>query len=392
LSACHFGRSAEEMRPTFEEQKRVIEYKFSVGLPFANSVVSSIEDFGTDGMKMNWNEQESLAVFSSAFVMESDTLLGEDAKPKVVQLKYDARRDGSSGIVGNIKTLDFSFESWARHGEGEACSQLVPILYPYSKVLSEDGTAPKASVDSLLFNFNGQDGELQHLRDSFFVAMGMGVGVVEKACGTIRTDSSEYVKLTPKFAILRIGMVVPADNTVYTLNRFIKSRCVSESVRYIDAIEITNENEEASGFNRTILDLSTGEMRASENAQHRLVLSSNSAFTKLDDCPYTNFIPLSPLGSSSVSWGTLLYLAIPCPDQGTLDFSGVVDVVIVEQMTGEKSHLYGRLAPVTLNEGNYYLTSAMPLYNSLDEINEAAEVLFVPDTGDNNPENWQEAN
>lgn len=375
LESCHFG-DADAMRPSFADRKRNVEYSLSVGLPFACSDVYSIEDDDIEGLKINWNESESIALFGKVFVKQADTLFGSAAIPDVIKLKFDARRDGTTGVNGNIKTLDLSFESWVKHGEGDSYAVAMPVVYPYSKVLDEYGSSPKCNADSLEFNFNGQDGRLQMLRDSFFVAIGNGIGVVNSGIGSISSANEDIVRLTPKFAIVRIALTFHAEEA-YTLNQYIKVRSFSESVRYIDNITISNENANASGINKTVLNLATGTMKASENALPMIILRSKNAFIKLADIPYDNWISLEPIGGSKISWGTMLYVAVPCTDEGHLDLDALIDVSVVKRTDNTTEHYYGRLQPVTLFEGCYYLTSCVSLNTSIEGL-ERAEVLFVP--------------
>jgi len=375
--SCHWG-DPESMRPTYADKKRCVEYSLNVGFPFASSESFSIEDYDVDGLKINWNEREALAVFCKNFVMEADTLVGSASIPQVMKLSFDARRDGNAGLTGNVKTLELSFESWIKQGEGETYAENMPVLYPYSRVLDENGAAPKCDIDSLQFNFNGQDGRLEQLRDSFFIAMANGVGVVRSGVGSITTQEENLVLLKPKFAIVRIALTFPAEND-YTLSQYIKMRSFSESVRYIDNITVSNENTSAPGFNKTVLDLTTGSMNASDNALPILVLRSNNAFTTLVDVPYENWISLEPIGGTKSSWGTMLYVAVPCTDGGHLDLDALIDVAVVTRADNTTEHYYGRLQPVTLSEGSYYLTSSVAL-KTADVALEKAEVLSVPGT------------
>lgn len=377
LVSCHFG-DAEDMRPSFADKKRNVEYSFTVGFPYASAEVYSVEDFDVEGLRINWNESESLAVFGKSFVMQADTFVGAAAFPEVLKLQYDARRDGASSMLGNVKTLQFDFNSWVTHGEGDEFAQPMPILYPYSQVLDKTGAAPKANVDSLEFDFNRQNGQLQQLRDSFFIAMGQGVGVVKSGVGSITTGDDEYVRLVPKFALLRIALTFPAE-LPYTLNEYISVRSFSESVRYIDNIVISNENEQASGFNKAVLNLNSGEMSASENALPLLVLRSNNAFTTLTDVPYDNFTLLGAIGGSQKSWGTMLYVAVPCTDKGHLDLDALIEVNVIKRSDNSMEHYYGRLSQVTLEEGSYYLTSSVNLNPDSQENLDRAEVLRVPE-------------
>lgn len=376
MASCRFG-DPDDMQPSFADVKRNIEYSFSVGLPFDGATPAPIDDNELDGLCMNWSDTESLAVFGEMFAFETDTLVGDAAKPKVLKLTYNALRDGKSDSINGVKVLNFDFTSWAYHGNGEANALPIPVLYPYRKALNAQGKALKAATKSIEYNFNGQDGTLEHLRDSVFLALGQGIGVVHNTQGVITTEGDDMVKLTPKFAIVRVALTCPAER-LYTLRQYVNARSMSESVRYIEYITLANEDSTASPYNKVVLNLETGKVEPSANAQSRLVLSSNNAFTTLVDRPYDNYISLEEKGGSKISWGTCLYIAVPCTDNGKLDFDGRIEVDIRQRTNSFMLETYyGRLEPITLEEGHYYITSAVALSSSLEEVTERAEVIKI---------------
>ncbi|MDO4497026.1 MAG: hypothetical protein Q4B58_04215 [Bacteroidales bacterium] len=376
LTSCHFGRDAEELRPSFADERRWIEYSFTAGFPFKYSSNSTIEDHDVDGLKVNWDRRESFALFGDMFLDITDTVYNYLIPPKVLRLDFDALKYSDITIDGGISKIGFGFGAWIKQGDGIDYSQHVSVLYPYSKVIDEYGNIPYANAKSLDFNFNEQDGVLEHLRNNYFIALGDGMSLISATTGTITTEGETYLRIVPKFAIVRLALTVSEEDT-HTLREFVDCRSISESVRYIDNITISNNNGAASAFNKTVLDLEYGVMRASYNAQSRLIIRSDNAFTTLDERTYDNRTSLALIGGKKRCWGTMVYVALPCTDYGKLAFDGIIDVSIKEHLSGNVTHYYGKLQPIELEEGGYYLTSAVELTASTD-MKEAAEILKVP--------------
>lgn len=363
--SCHFG-DAEKMRPTFDDKKRNFTYNLEPAFALSGESGQTIADHGVDGLEINWGDLEQLAVFGKSLTVTSDTLWGADALPNAVKLEYNRYRDGLPLMQGSNASLSFSFEHSAVQGEGEAYASVYPVVYPYAMALDAEGNVLKASVDSIPYDFSEQNGLLDYLRNKHFLAMGFGQGTSTNAKVTITGADNQPLVLTPKMAIVRFSLVVPAEED-YTLHQYILSRSFSEETRYIRRITIENADVSAPGFNKGELNMETGRLMASNNAQSRLVLSSYNGFDTLTDILASQAQSLECLGAVGDTWGTSLYVVIPCTDNGTLHFDGRIQVDIHVRSGKLVETLYGRLTPVTLEEGKYYVTSAIELALDLED-------------------------
>lgn len=375
LSSCHFG-DAEKMIPSFADKKRNLNYEVKVGMPKHGDSELPIVDHGVDGLEINWNIDESVAIFGNSFVMKEDTLVGSDSLADAVIFGYNLYRDGKPEVKDGFSIIGSTFTHWARHGEGE--NYAVPFLavYPAQVAYDANGRVMKSRTSSIAFNYSDQCGLLDRLRQNHFLSVGLGTGICRNGDVTISNQDAGQLVLTPKMAIVRFSLTVPAEESM-SLHQYVVSRSFSEGARYVRNITIENADTEAPGFNRTVLNLATGYMEASNNAQNRMILSSFNGFDTLEEIDRRDAQSLSVLGLDGETWGTSLYVGIPCTDQGVLHFDGRIQVDIKLRDGKLVETLYGQLEPITLEEGHYYITSAIELTTANAEDVEVATICKV---------------
>ena len=73
-------------------------------------------------------------------------------------------------------------------------------------------------------------------------------------------------------------------------------------------------------------------------------------------------------------------MAFPCVEEGTLplDLQLTVNVRRSGTTPDQDYHFYGTIRPVTLEEGGYYVTSALRLQMATEEATEPASICKVP--------------
>lgn len=390
LSACHFGNGSDGAA-ALAKKKRQLSYSVTVALPSVVANETPVEDLGTGGLNVNWGEKAQLAVFGKEFQTERDTT-GAAVWPEAMVLTYDKYRSADPVVTGAWTQLAFDFAAWARHGVGESYATLVNILYPYSTAVDKEGNVLKARVDSVPFNFTGQDGTLATLREKYYVALGRGRANCVKTSVSLRDSADclaghdhesageEMLLMEPKMAVVRLSLIVPAQDD-FTLVDYVLGRGMSGTTYYIDRIVVSNQRAGAKGIGRTLLDLNSGWMTSQASAATYLMVEDNvNHFWKHSQIAREEAQPLADVGGTGESWGTSVYLAVPCVDEGQLDFEPLVTVYVNKVVaTGvETTRYYGRVEAVTLRDGCYYITSPIALYTSMDKLGEAAQVCRVP--------------
>ena len=390
LTACHFGSEADG-GATLAKKKRQLNYNVTVALPSIVANETEVEDLGADGLNVNWGKRAEIAVFGKEFQTERDTT-GAAAWPEATVLTYDKYRSAEPVVTGVWSRLTFDFAAWARHGVGEGYATLVNFLYPASAAVDKDGERLKARVDSVPFNFTGQDGTLATLREKYYVALGRGRAICSKTSVTMRDSADclvghdhvsageEMLLMEPKMAILRLSLIVPAQDD-FTLVDYVLGRSMSGTTYYIDRIVVNNRAEGAKGIARTLLDLNTGWMKPQSSAlTYLMVEDAVNHFWNHSQIARDEAQSLAEVGGTGTSWGTSIYLAVPCVDEGRLDFEPFITVYVNKvTATGvDVTRYYGKAEAVTLCDGGYYITSPIALYTSQDKLTEAAQICRVP--------------
>lgn len=385
FSACHFGDGSDGLA-ALAKKKRQLDYSVSVALPSVAVSDSAIVDYGPDGLNVNWDEHEKLAVMGKEFLVEKDTV-GDAAWPYPEALDYNRYSNEEPDVYGTVSAISFDFSAYAAHGLGEDYATLVNVVYPYNKVVDRNGNPLMARVDSIPFSFTGQDGTLAMLRDNYYVALGRARGLCSKTSVTLR-DSAECLAghdhdtladkmllLEPKVAIVRLSLVVPAQDD-FTLLDFLTGLNMSGTTYYVDKIMIGNQLSDAKCIGRTLLDLTTGWMTPQGTSATYLMVQDIARFWNHPQIARSEAQPLADVGGSGTSWGTSVYVAFPCVDEGRLEIEPLVTVYVnkVGSSRTETIRYYGRVESTTLCDGCYYVTSPIALYTSLDKATEPAQI------------------
>lgn len=380
LTSCQFGKG-DDGAAIHADKRRQIDYRLDAAFPCAYHSVEKLVDLETDGLNVSWGETGALAVFGKEFVAEKDTV-GSASVPESIKLGYNVYQDGYPKVADGSAEMPFKFKAWAKHGIGPDYATTVSFLYPASAAKDRRGNQLKADAEVLPLDFTHQDGTLQTIADSCFCALGVGRCEITKD-GLVITDAydscchisshdhsqaSGHVMLEPKMAIVRLSLAVFAEMD-YTLNEFLRSRTASMGHCHIGRINITN----ISGYpiSEAELNLTTGRVSTTEKAEENIMISSSCNFINLTDIPQGAGQSLADLGGDGDSWGTSVYLALPCTDEGKLLFSPLIEVFIDGEYVDQIgiNHLYGVVSPIELVEGGYYVTEPVTLAPDYNDVN-----------------------
>lgn len=386
LTACHFGDDDDGMA-ALARKKRNLNYQLSLSLPNRGYSRQTVQDLGPEGLNLNWGNREELAVFGQEFVAEADSLaiLGY---PAPIRLTYDKYLDASAMDPKDSTRLTFQFSAYARHGVGDRYATLVNVVYPYNLLTRPEARTYNTHSDSLWIDFTGQDGLLSHLRQNYFVALGRAktlctqnrVQATDSALQVITSADTvwdnQVVQMVPKVAVVRLSLAVQAQSPM-TLLDYLNALNMLSPGHYIDHITVRNRHQDAPPCSKALLHLSTGRMEPQEVALNELTLTDPSRFWQHPDIAPEEEQPLGPAGDYLTSWGTSVYLSVPCTDDGALDFAPLITVYIrqVGCPADQAELLYGVAKTVRLEEGGYYLTSPIMLQPTLDENGEEAIVV-----------------
>ena len=377
LCSCRFGD--EDSLDSLAKRTRSLTYFTSVTLPTLSYSDEPVEDWGTEGLNLNWGKSVELAVFADEFVTSKDST-GKVIEPDAFHLAYDYYQDATLQRQTQPAVLDFQFTTQAKHGYGDKYATEVNLVYPYSKALDGSGTVRSAYCDSLAMDFTGQDGKLTTVRDKYFLALGKARAVSSKNEVTLLgSDEDSVVQLQPKVAIVRFSLIVPAQRD-YSLLEFLHGLNMTQPGHYIERITLTNRQADAGAISRAWLNLESGWMESQRNAISSLTLSDANLFWNHEEIQQGEAQPLRDAGDGQTSWGTSFYVAFPCVEEGTLplDLQLTVNVRRSGTTPDQDYHFYGTIQPVTLEEGGYYVTSAVRLQMATEEATEPASICKVP--------------
>lgn len=386
LTACHFGEGDDELKG-LAGKTRLLNYNVNLALPSLTISDTPIEDMGPAGLNVNWTKDVEIAVMGQEFVSLPDSL-GESSSQLPTKLIYASYTGPQSSVVDNYTQLSFSFSQYAKHSIGEEYATLVNFVYPYRAVIDKQGTPLSADTELIPFDFTGQDGLLSTIRDKYYVGLGRARGVCYKSDVMLRDSSScqaghdhrtggmDRVLLDSKMAVIRLSLVVPAQED-FTLLEFLQGKNMSGQMYYIDRIELSNYNAEASGFNHASLNLNTGWMQSQKKSLRYLSISDENHFWKHPQIRKEDAQTVLELGGDTdTSWGTSVYVAVPCTDDGILDMDPRIVVYVSQSGTTSSTitQYYGAVETVKLQEGCYYITTPIKLYSSKEKLKEPAKI------------------
>lgn len=334
-------------------------------------------DMGPKGLYMGWRPFADIAVIGDEFRIQKDTL--ESASYlSPIKLSYIRYLSTNSEVQGDFTVLNYEFSSYAKHGNGESYATLVNFVYPFERLIMSNGDTLLCNADSIPMDFNDQDGTLSTIEERYFVALGRGRAVCsnkdvvmrDSACCQVGHDHFSYsedrILMDAKIAILRLSLIVPAQDD-FTLLEFVRSMNMSGTYLYVDKIQISNRESEASGISRAQLNLETGHMEAQPSAVSYLILNdSGNHFTQSLDIPREESQSWLYEGDYAFSWGTTVYVAVPCVEEGQLAMSPMVTVTLKNEL-GTAVKYYGTVSPRLLKEGGYYITTPIRLFDSIEK-------------------------
>jgi len=387
LSGCKFGEGDDGLE-ALAKKKRLLNYHCAFTLPSVLGSDSSFVDLGPDGLNINWDNYSNIGIIGKEFQIKKDTT-GEAALPLPLLFSYNRYLSTNVSIENQFTVLSYDFSSYSKHSNGEAYATDVNIVYPFERLIMAKGDTLKANVDSIPLDFHLQDGKLSTIQEKYYIALGRAkaictnkdVVLIDSACCRMEHDhsaqSDKYVLLDSKIAIIRLSLIVPVQNE-YTLLDYLRIKNMSGNSYYIDKIQFSNNNENPAAISRAQLNLTTGWMEAQNSAISYLTITDEEHFWNHQDIAREdaqNWYAVSDEGSS---WGTSIYVALPCTQEGQLEISPMVTVTIKQGSSSEVKQFYGTINPVTINEGGYYITSPVRLYESKDHAITPAQIFLTP--------------
>lgn len=387
LTGCHFGDAKDELYK-LSIQTRKLSYSVTIGLPSGTGTQDSIIDLGPEGLKVNFGPSADFAIMGKEF-QSGESKSAVWPNPEV--LSYHYYQYGDPVYEDGVSKLSFDYTAYGKHGVGEDYATAICYFYPAGLMKRGNGSTYKARVDSIPLDFTGQDGKLISVRRRYFPALGMASAVCSKSQVVMRdsarclaghdhvSSASQMVLLDSKVAIVRLSLVVPAQED-YPLLQYLQSQAFGNSKYYIDQIEIINRQSQPAGISKVNLNLQTGWMEASPISLSGLILKDGQRFRNHDQIMRESPQLLDKVGGQGATWGTLIYVAFPCTQQGYLDMD--LDVVVHIGKMGESVDqnycLYGSVQSIELREGCYYISSPVMLYREKDKIGTSAQIYRVP--------------
>ncbi len=387
LTGCKFGDGEDGMEE-LAKKKRVLNYHCSVTLPSFYPCDTALVDMGPDGMNVNWRIFSDIAVMGSEFHIQKDTI--ESASyPVPFKLSYNRYLSPNCIQEGNLSILSYDFSSNARHGNGDDYSTLINLVYPYERVIMSSGDLLLSNADSIPMDFNDQDGKLSSIEERYFIALGRSRAVCTNS-DVLLTDhpvcqlnhdhasySDSRILLDPKIAILRLSFIVSSQDD-FTLRDYLRGKSMSGNYHYIDKIEISNRELDPSRISRAQLNLNTGWMEPQKSAVDYLVLTDKNHFVNHLEITREESQRFLLEGFDAFSWGTTVYVAIPCTEEGRLTMSPMITVYVKHSEDSIVEKYYGTVSPYQLKEGGYYITTPIRLFESVELATHPAQLYETP--------------
>lgn len=378
VSSCHFGDTAEDMVNKYNNIERDMVFTLSADQPGGTDTRVAITDNELDGITSIWEKNnESIAVFDFGEVF---TMTNGSSNPKnALCLAYE------EDVTPDDHGIDYaSFKSTgrtrAKMGETAVNAKNFALMYPYGKF-----SALPCNATSVKMDYNGQTGRLnekgvKNIEKNYFYAWGYALGTCnssEKSNKSVvdliegqsgcssnlpwHSHGGEKIILDNKMAIIRFSLIANEYNTLSTYLGNDK----------IDYIDIENIEEGVPGFSEATVDLRSGLVTATTEAQKVLrvtpVTIDNKQFKEITKA---NATP-SYVGGPGVAWGTTFYLAVPCPKNKVLPFHPVLTI----HTTGGKVY-YGSLQSKDIKEGDYYMTAPIKVTKDEIDLDDQAQIYL----------------
>jgi len=389
LTSCKFGEGEDGLE-ALTKKKRLLNYHCSIALPTLlqnDSVV--LDDMGVSGLNINWESYSDIAVMGKEFQVQKDTF-GDASLPFPLKLSYNRYLDSNIELEDSYSVLSYDFSAYTKHGNGEYYATPVNFVYPYRRIITSSGDTLKANADSIPIDFNYQDGLLSSIQERFYLAMGHSLAICDKNDVTMVDsahchlghdhDSQRHrrVLLDTKIAIVRLSLIVPAQED-YTLREFIQGKNMSGYSYYVDKVQLHNLKDNGSGISRAQLNLNSGWMEPQKSAINYLTITDEkNHFRNHSEIARKDEQVWSTGSEEKASWGTSIYVAIPCTEEGFLEISPMIVVTIKEYTQSTAKQYYGTIDPVKLKEGGYYITSPIKLYDSREKADNPAQLFMTP--------------
>lgn len=394
LSSCHFGDTVEEMINKDKDVARDITFKFDAVKPGGSGTRVTLVDDELLGVTARWEETDEIALFDfgNVFVIDPETNL---ASPNAISLAYDTDADNHDMNDNGLDDIDdatFSGEAKSKMGNGVWNKQKFALFYPYAKVQNLSCAATDVTLD-----FTGQNGGLGNLAKKYLYAWGIAIGECNDGIVTM-TDAmkshttnnpgpddpicneewhnhamfaGEHILLDNKMAIMRMSFI----NGGKTLAEHLAEPDKNLEISYI---EIENLDATQPDFTRVVLSLSNGSIVPATGATNKLQIGDEINPAVIASIEQDHGTPGQIGGQDHVSWGSSIYVAIPCPETVEGDwFRPIITIhTKVKGSSQEGPSYFAMLGAHNIKEGDYYMTSAITASPSSDDL-QVQETIFL---------------
>ncbi len=385
LTACQFGRSAEEIINSKNDVERELTFTFSATSPGggeSSGTRVSLVDEELEGVRATWEDGDAIAMFDFGEVFVTTNGSGSDA----LILSYVEEDDHNEN--DGIHYANFKGQGLAKMGEDVFNKKPFGLLYPASDNVKE---LPCATLEAPL-SFVGQDGDLLTLSRNFLYAWGYAYGVCKDDEVTLYENQSicssnlswhphvvgsDSIILDNKMCIIRFSMVkaVPnadnTDSTLYSLQTYLSSQNLE-----IDSIIVANIIQGAPGISQAMLNLQMGEVTADQSADSALTLIPTESLKEITE---ENATPVSAdADAERVAWGSTFYLAVPCPSSTKLNIQPLLTVHTRSSLDHHTpgTTYFGIVSSKEVKEGDYYMTAPIEMVDDLTRLQEAAKIYL----------------
>jgi len=450
-TSCRFGDDIETQLTKYDNVVRNVSFSFKATSNGGSSESVSraiLTDNGLEkGVVSNWDGGDQIALFDFGKLFTSDIdNATELISPEAVCLKQgkagslqEYQGTTSNPTDGSVDWAEFMGETNAVITENklEADNEFA-LVFPYEPFKEEH-----TDKTSLQLDYSQQDGSLVTMAKNVLYAWGLAHGKCEDAqikllnkltsCSNDTesawhkhgTDQSEEILLDNKEAIIRfhvtykpteedltkgyitnqslVGKEMPLDEYL-KLQNLVISEIVVENLEYevengvVDG-EMTYKTISVPNIQTANLSLQTG--LVTEGAGNAITMNSPTVVHvpetitetaksyNIDSKGTESESDVLPLTSGSTTvWGTVFYLAVPCPKSRKLEFHPYI-TIRTKQKAGTAAGpqtFFGEIAPKTgtdgqkkgkeLKEGDYYITGRVPLSTSAKHLNGNVDIFL----------------
>ena len=389
FTSCQFGDDVETQLSRYDNKVRQLDFAVTASRDMSGSsdTRTTLTDNGLDGVDALWEANDQMALLDFGQVFTTDYNAQTLKSPYAICMTS----------TGNGGETQVGFEASAR-----AVISINPdyeyhfaLLYPYKAFRTYTTDASTVELD-----FSGQDGSLDLIAESYQYAWGYTKAKVGDKEITLTDAISDCANshdhsgcaegeliMDNKMALMRVhlnytvtaaditkGYTSQAEGTTMTLNEYLESQNLEVSEIVVENIVYTDDG----GSTVTVPNIQTAELDLATGVTTE---GTGSSIT-LNPVKVVEVSESDRLTSDDVNvWGTVFYLAVPCPTVHKLDFHPFITVRTKDKTSGASGQqtFFGQLSRKTLTEGKYYITGRLCLSTDAKKLNAETDIfLYYP--------------